>query len=216
VVPQVVHQELLGELDQVVTAVPLRGDALLHDPLQDGQQLSLGRAGTSPAATHGDTGRAGAQAAPYLAEVELVEEHQVLLWVQLGIQPVDLGHHPRHPLIRKEELGEQAGVGALRGEQRGDGGSTPRLQVLGQGDPRSPVSVARRGGGSRWGPRTPARAGLWDPHGSSGSAELCQAQAGRQAATGRAPPVPQFPQGQSRMNKLGRIPAAWARSRARL
>lgn len=64
VVPQVVHQELLGELDQVVTAVPLRGDALLHDALQHRQQVSLGRAGTSPTASRGKQGDTGAWAAP--------------------------------------------------------------------------------------------------------------------------------------------------------
>lgn len=63
---------------------------------------------------------AGPGLAPYLAEVELVEEHQVLLRILLGVQPVDLGHHPCHPLVGKEELGEQAWVGALREGQGGD------------------------------------------------------------------------------------------------
>lgn len=119
----------------------------------------------SPAATQVSGVTAGPRLSPYLAEVELVEEHQVLLRVQLSIQPVDLGHHPRHPLVGKEELGEQAGVGALRGDQRGDGGSTPQLRVLGQGEPKSPVPTARRGGGC-WG-LVPCSWSLWGSPGST-------------------------------------------------
>lgn len=83
----------------------------------------------------------------YLAEMELVEEHQVLLWVQLSIQPVDLGHHTCHPLIGEEELGEEAGVGALRGGQRGGGRSTQWLWVLGHRDSKALVPTTRWGGG---------------------------------------------------------------------
>lgn len=177
---------------------------------------------------------------PYLAEVELVEEHQVLLRVELSIQPIDLSHHLCHPLISKKELGEQAGVRALRREQRVRGGSTPRLRVLSQGGTPNllclqpgtvgAAAVCSPGASPRGaapGPRTPTRAGTWDPHGGSGSAKLCRVPgAGGEAGGPRPspagerrcphPPVPQFPQGQSRMNKLGRIPAAWARIRARL
>lgn len=123
VVPQVVHQKLLGELDEVITAVPLRGNALLHDALNDGQQLSLVGTGMSPRPPQEPRAEV---TVPYLAEVELVEEHQVLLRVQLSIQPIDVGHHARHSLVGKEELREQPGVGALRAGRTSDGADTQR------------------------------------------------------------------------------------------
>lgn len=80
---------------------------------------------------------------PHLADVELVEEHQVLLRVQLSIQPVDLGHHPRQPLISKEELREQPGVGALQAEDKRWGSHTAGPQMEPPRCPHPSLSLSR-------------------------------------------------------------------------
>lgn len=80
---------------------------------------------------------------PHLADVELVEEHQVLLRVQLSIQPVDLGHHPCHPLISEEELREQPGVGALQAEDKRWGSHTAGPQMEPPRCPHPSLSFSR-------------------------------------------------------------------------
>lgn len=41
VVPQVVHQKIFREFDDIVTAMTLLGNALIHDLFYDSEQFSL-------------------------------------------------------------------------------------------------------------------------------------------------------------------------------